>query len=805
MDKYLDSSLSPEERAEDLLSKMSLEEMLGQVRGYMPRSMKDNGELQKTHPHGVSQISMLLARMCDSADEVAEIQRDLQTKAMAASEHHIPAIFHMEGLCGAQITGDLSLPSGLMRGASFDPELEERLGRVVSRQELSCGITQILAPVLDVTRDSRMGRQNESEGEDPTLIAALGCAYTKGIQETETGGRRADACAKHFIGFHDVAGGIHGGASICPDRELKEIYGKPFQAAIVKSRLHGVMPCYDSINGEAVHGSKKLLTGLLRDEMGFDGQVISDYSGVANMHRSQHQCESDEAAGCRALSAGMDVELPDMDTMGEAFAQLFRSGSADQEILERSVRRVLTAKFRMGLFEHPFALTGKELHQAFDLTEEDKELTLQSAREGIVLLKNEGNILPLFEAGIHRILVVGSQAATARGYFGGYTHYSMTEGLLATIQTMAGVDHGDRQNEVTELIPGTGIQRSDHDPRFEALLQKQKPGIRSFLEELRERRKDAEIDDAFGYHFAGDDTSHFDEAMEKAKEADLVIMMLGGKNGTSMIASMGEGIDAVNINLPPAQEELIRKIGETGKKIIGIHVDGRPISSDAADKYCSAILECFNPSEAGSEAIVDVLTGKVNPSGKMPVSVARCAGQIPVYYNHPNGASWHQAESIGFQDYVDCSHRPRYDFGYGLSYTTFAYSDPAVSDRNVGPADAVNISLKVRNTGAVAGDETVQLYFSDEYASMVRPVMELAGFQRVHLEKGEEKEITFRMYMSQTAFVDEEDNWKIEAGDILLQLGSSSQDIRLQERIRITDDAWLEGRDRRFRAESRIR
>jgi beta-glucosidase len=199
------------------------------------------------------------------------------------------------------------------------------------------------------------------------------------------------------------------------------------------------------------------------------------------------------------------------------------------------------------------------------------------------------------------------------------------------------------------------------------------------------------------------------------------------------------------------------------------------------------------------------LTGKVNPSGKMPVSVARCAGQIPVYYNHPSGSSWDQAASIGFQDYVDCSHRPRYDFGYGLSYTTFEYTDLSISDVKSGPADAVNISLRVRNSGDAAGEETVQLYFRDEYASMVRPVKELAGFQRIYLAAGQEKELTFRMYMSQTAFLDEDGNWKIEAGDITLMIGSSSQDIRLSAKVRITDDAWIEGKDRRFWAESRIK
>ena len=283
---------------------------------------------------------------------------------MANSPHQIPAIFHMEGLCGAFLQDSTSFPSGIARGAGWDPELEAEIARTVSRQEAACGITQIFAPVLDVTRDPRMGRQGESYGEDPTLAASLGAAYTRGIQNTETTGRRPESVAKHFLAFQNSQGGIHGTHSDTPPRLLREIYAKPFQAAI-REGLKGIMPCYDSLNGEPVSASRELLTGLLRKEMGFDGLCVSDYGAVGNAHSVQHIGESFAAAGYRCMEAGMDMELPSTTGWNEELKAMFQSGEADIAVLDRAVLRVLEAKFRMGLFEHPFALQGEELRAAF--------------------------------------------------------------------------------------------------------------------------------------------------------------------------------------------------------------------------------------------------------------------------------------------------------------------------------------------------------------------------------------------------------------------------------------------------------
>ena len=802
MKSYTDETKTPRERAAALLAELSLDEKMAQLGCIFPfdGTEHDFEEISARTPFGIGQVSTLEMRRMETLEDCAAWQRRVQEIVMANSPHQIPAIFHMEGLCGAFLQDSTSFPAGIARGAGWDPELEEEIARTVSRQEAACGITQIFAPVLDVTRDPRMGRQGESYGEDPTLAAALGAAYTRGIQSTETAGRRPESVAKHFLAFHNSQGGIHGTHSDTPPRLLREIYAKPFQAAI-HAGLKGIMPCYDSLNGEPVSASKELLTGLLREEMGFDGLCVSDYGAVGNAHSVQHIGESFAEAGYRCMEAGMDMELPSTTGWNEELKAMFQSGEADITVLDRAVLRVLEAKFRMGLFEHPFALQGEELRRAFS-DPNDWEISLRSARESLVLLKNDG-ALPLQKT-VKKIALIGPHADCARKFFGGYTHLCMMESTLAVANSIAGVSGVVTDGRPIRTVPGTNIQ-SDEGEEFDAILHRQKPGCRSLLEELRERLPDAEIRYAYGYPIAGADESGFAEALAAAKAADVVILTLGGKHGTCSMASMGEGVDGTDINLPACQDAFIREAAKYGKPLVGVHFDGRPVSSDTADELLDALVEAFTPAKFGAEAVANVLLGKVNPSGKLPLSVARNAGQIPIYYNHPMGSGWHQGPSIGFADYVDCSHKPRYCFGHGLSYTSFAYGDLVISKPEVVPDETLTVSLSVKNTGSVAGTEIVQLYLRDIHASMTRPCKELQGFARVELQPGEQKTVCFTVAPSQMAFVDEDGKWKIEKGEIEVQLGSSSEDIRLRGSYCVTKDAWLEGRDRAFYAQAEIK
>ena len=800
MEKYRDPSLSPKERAQDLLGRMSLEEKMGQVNCLFPYG--DNWDaVEKDMEHGIGQVSTLDVRVIKSLEEAAAWQRRIQEKVMEKSEQGIPAVFHMEGLCGPFIQDSMSFPSGIARGSSWDPELEEKVGEIVGRQELSCGITQVLAPVLDISRDSRMGRQGEAYGEDPALAAAMGTAYVKGIQNQTVAGRRAESVAKHFLGFHNSQGGIHGANCDIPDRLLEEVYAKPFQAAVSGAGLKGVMPCYCVINGEPVSASEKILTELLREKMGFEGVCVSDYGAVGNVHNTQKVCETVTEAGLLCMRAGMDVEAQNCTGFNQELGEWFRTGKADMAILDRAVLRILEAKFRMGLFEHPYALEGEELREKFT-GRDDGRVSLQSALESMVLLKNNG-VLPL-KPGIRKIAVIGCHAANARSLFGGYTHLSMAEAVHAVANSIAGLESGSVQGKELVTVPGTQIQ-SDETEEFDEILRHQKPGCPGILEKLREKLGGVEIGYAYGYAIAGNDFSHMEEALRLAEEADVILMTLGGKHGSCSVASMGEGVDATDINLPECQEEFIRRAAQLGKPMVGIHLNGRPISSDAADRYLDAILEAWNPSEMGAEAIVQVLTGEYNPGGKLPVCVARNAGQIPIYYNHPNGSAWHQGESIGFAEYVDMPHTPRYFFGHGLSYTEFAYSGLHVAPESADPEGTVEITVEIENTGQVKGDEVVQLYLRDVYAEMTRPVKELAGFKRVTLEPGEKRKVVFRLQCSQTAFLDSRMQWKVEKGEFEVQIGSSSEDIRQRGSFRIVGDKIVEGKSRGMYAEAEVR
>ncbi|MFJ6453976.1 glycoside hydrolase family 3 N-terminal domain-containing protein [Paenarthrobacter sp. NPDC091669] len=794
---WMDERLPAIERAELLLRELNLDEKMAQVSCYFPTDITQTTDFAERFPHGIGEVSTLETRSALTLDEVTAFQRRVQTEAMDGSRHGIPAIFHMEGLCGAYLPGATSFPSGLGRAASWNVDLEGRVGQIVGRQERALGITHTLAPVLDVSRDPRMGRQGETYGEDATLAAALGVAFTSGLQSEDSDGRRTEAVAKHFVGSHHTEGGIHGAHCNVPDRLLVELYGKPFQAAITLAGLRGVMPSYNSVGGEPVSASARLLTTLLREKMGFDGLVVSDYGAVGNLHGVQRVAESLAHAGLAALRAGMDVELHVPQGLGPDLQNWFAEGHADMALLDRAVRQVLAAKFRMGLFEHPFAPDPADRDSSFR-SATDAAVAVQSARESLVLLRNDG-VLPL-QQDLRKIAVIGCHAVSARFFFGGYTHYSMAEGKLAANSSMAGLaTRSDDIQTITNNIPGTTIEASE-GPAFEELLQRQQPGIRCLLDELRRRMPDTEVSWTYGYPVAGNDDSGHEEAVALAADADVVILTLGGKHGTASIASMGEGIDATNINLPPCQDDLIVKLGRLGKPMIGVHLDGRPVSSDAADNYLSALLEAWSPAEAGAEAIVDILTGAHGPSGRLPVSVARNAGQVPVYYNHPHGSAWHQGDSIGFPDYVDAPHTPRYFFGHGLSYTTFDYAGLTISKREVEAVDTVKISLTVTNTGERPGTEVVQLYLSDRFASVSRPVLELAGFRRVDLEPGEKARVDFHLDISQVAFVDADMRWRVEAGEVEVLVGASSHDVRLAGTVSIISGALIDGRTRGFYA-----
>jgi beta-glucosidase len=801
--RYLDPALSAEERAEDLLKRMGIEEKMGQIVGYLPQG-ESLEQFAKDYPQGAGEVSMLFTGRLGSRHEVAKMVRQIQEKIMELSDHHIPAIFHIETLTGALMPDATSFPSGIGQASTWNPQLQRQLADVIRRQARAVGARHAFAPVLDISRDSRFGRQGETYGEDPTLASAMGAAYVSGIQSDGNLQEGLLACAKHFLGYHASQGGIHAASTPIPPRMLREIYAKPFQAAITEANLKSVMNTYSSIDGQAVAASRNLLDKLLREEMGFSGMTVSDYTSISELHTRLKLFETKTDAGERALTAGMDIELPSKDCYNDELMERFKSGALDMEILDRAVRRVLIAKFELGLFENPFPVTREEIELVYQ-DPNAKQIGLEAARQSIILLKNNG-VLPL-ERKKQKIAVIGHHATSTRALFGGYSFATLAENMLGIGNTMAGVDFEKISNPDKEQLgtvrnqytyPGSKVHIEL--PEVDHLLKRLYPGICNLLEQLRLECPQAEITYSYGYAYAGNDTSMHEEALAAAAEADVVILTLGGKHGWGMSCTTGEGIDSTNINLPESQESFIRKLAELKKETIAVHFDGRPISSDMADQHIDAIIEAWNPGQYGAEAITDVLFGDYNPAGRLPVSIAYNSGQIPIFYNHDNGSSYHVGTMNEFTSYTDCPREPRYYFGHGLSYTTFAYSNLQIDKDEYDADDRLEVSVDIMNTGDVYGEEVVQLYISDIYASVVRPVQQLAGFVRVPLKPQEKRKIVFTMNLSQFAFLDEDLKWKVEAGKMRVMVGASASDIRAHGEFRIRENRYVDGVTRGFYA-----
>lgn len=802
--KYLDTSLSAQERAEDLLQRMSVEEKMGQIVGYMPEKGSVE-QLEMSYPQGAGEVVMLFAGELENKEAVVDKVTQIQKKIMELSKHNIPAIFHLETLAGALLPEATSFPTGIGQASTWNPELQKELAEIISSQARAVGVSQAFAPVLDISRDSRFGRQGETYGEDPALAAAMGSAYVSGLQNDGNLKRGVLACAKHFLGYHMTQGGVHAGSTPIPPRMLREVYAKPFQAAITNADMRSIMNTYSSIDGEAVVGSKKILTDLLREEMGFSGMVVSDYTSIVDLYSKFKLCQNNTDAGERALRAGMDVELPSKDCYNDELMQRFKDGKIEIDILDQAVRNVLIPKFELGLFENPYPKSCEKIEQIY-ADPKNEQTSLESARQSIILLKNN-DILPL-KRSKQKIAVIGHHAASTRALFGGYSYTSLFDAMLNAGNTMEGVDFEKISNlSASEFgadkdhytYPGSIVQLESSNT--EMLVRKHYPKCSSLLEQIIVECPDAEVTYSYGYAYAGDDTSMHDEALRAATEADLIILTLGGKHGWGMFCTTGEGIDSTSINLPECQESFIRKLAAVNKPTVAIHFDGRPISSDMADQHADAILEAWNPGEYGAKALTDILFGDYNPAGRLPISIAYNAGQIPLFYNHEPGSNYHAGTGNGHTSYLDCSREPRYYFGHGLSYTTFAYSNLYISKEIYEPSDLVKVAVDITNTGELHGEEVVQLYISDKYASMVRPVQELAGFIRVPLASNETKKIEFMMEMSQFAFLDADMRWKIEAGDIEVLVGASSNDIRVRGVFRINSDLFIDGKTRGFYAD----
>lgn len=801
---YQDPSRSPRDRAVDLVVRMTIREKVAQLQCYNPKD-RNAPNLDNSFPDGVGAVAMLAAAWDDSWEIASDRVRVYQQQVIERGRFGIPALFHIEGVTGALVRGATSFPIDLGRGSTWNPELEEQAGRITAREAAALGIRHIFAPVLDVTCDARMGRCGESYGEDPTLVSAMGSAYVRGVQaKNERGASEGIAAAKHFAAYHAVQGGIHGAGCHVTERELREMFCKPFQAAIADADLRSLMNQYGEIDGEPVAASRHLLQDILRNEMGFDGLLVSDYASIMELCTRTQVCAGPVDAGALVLENGFDMELPTPYAYGEEFAHAIESGSIDERLLDQAVLRVLEEKFKLGLFENPYPKPHEEASAILN-DEASKTVSLQYARESLVLLKNDG-ILPLAPQG-KRIAVIGHSAKSVRALFGGYSYMSVVEMAMGGRNTMAGIavqPEGEElwRNADKPKYPGSNIDVEI--PSLERVAGSVYNHCRNLFDELQAQCEGADVSYAYGFPYVGDDESGHVEALSLAERCDVSIVVVGGKCGWGTSCTTGEGIDSASINLPTCQERFLEKLGEQGSRFIIVHLDGRPLSSDAADRYASAILEAWNPAEYGSQAIVETLLGANNPSGHLPVSVAYTSGQAPVRYNHNRGSSYSVGTDSAFKAYIDMPHEPRYRFGFGLSYTTFDIDGLTMGADTVEPFGSVNISFDVKNTGERTGATVVQVYAKDAVSSIIRPVQELVGFQRVELTAGESKRVHMELCPAQMAFLDRDFHWKVEAGEFELMVGFSSDDVRVRASFNVTRDAYVDPRIRPFWASASV-
>jgi beta-glucosidase len=752
-----DNAITIKKKVKALLSKMTLEEKVAQLGSVMPTPLMVNGKFSPTKAkeilkQGIGHISAPAMTSGLPLREVVNLVNDIQKYLREKTRLGISAIVHEECLNGFRARGTTIFPQNIGLASTWEPELVGRITRVIRRQMRAAGMHQGLAPVLDVARDSRWGRVEETFGEDPFLVSRMGLAYIKGLQGDDIK-QGIVATTKHFAGHGLPESGLNCAPSHIPPRLFREVFLYPFEKAVKEAGVLSVMNAYHEIDGIPCAASEELLTDILCKEWGFDGVVVSDYFAIAQLETT-HRIAVDKADAARlSLQAGLDVELPGTNCYGEPLLKAVKSGAVPMKLVDRSVARVLSLKFRLGLFENT-DVDPEAAIKTID-TPDDRHLALEAARKSIVLLKNESNLLPL-KKNLRSIAVIGPSANSQRNLLGDYTYPSHAKFEIKT----------DKKTGQPQLIWKDKNRNKDKvdAPAVVTVLEGIKGAVSKTTKVLYTR----------GCKVKDVSTDGFGEAVKIAKTADVAVVVCGDISGLMPDATSGEMRDRSELGLPGVQEELVKAVCETGTPVVLVLINGRPYTLKWLAEKIPAIVVAWEPGEEGGHAVADMLFGDYNPGGKLPVSFPHNEGQIPVYYYHkPSGR-----KSPMWGDYVDGSADPLYEFGYGLSYTTFQISDLEIRPKTVAKDGTVTIKVDVTDTGKRGGEEVVQLYINDVLASVTRPVKELKAFERVYLKAGERKTVTFRIPANDLAFYNKNMERKVEPGVFKVMIGRSSADIR---------------------------
>ncbi len=729
--------------------------------------------------HGIGHVTRIGGATVLGPRESAAFTNAVQRFLVEETRLGIPAIVHEESCAGYTARDATCFPQAIGLAATFEPALVEAMAVEIRRQMLAVGARHTLAPVLDVARDPRWGRLEETFGEDPWLVAQMGMAYVRGIQSDRpvTG---VAATGKHFVGYGASEGGLNWAPAHLGPRELRDVYVFPFEAAIREAGLASIMNAYHELDGVPCGGSRALLHDLLRDELGFAGVVVADYFTVDTLH-AYHRFARDKAdAARRALEAGLDVELPALDCFGAPLRAAVERGAVPVALIDRAVRRLLRVKFALGLFEQ--ATVDADAAPAVFDTAPQRALARELARKSLVLLRNEGGLLPL-RKDLARLAVIGPSADSIRVLQGDYHYPAHLEIVFGAIDAHAPAPdlRGGRRSAGRQ---SGRIDLGEHFPPMVSVLA----GIRAAVSAT------TDVVYARGCDLTGTGDAGFAEAIAAARGADAAVLCVGGKSGLVDGCTSGESVDRSTLDLPGVQQRLVEAVAATGTPVVVVLIDGRPLALPWIAEHVPALLHAWLPGEEGGHAVADVLFGDADPGGRLPVSMPRRVGQVPVFHGHkPSGGRSHWKGP-----YADGPTTPLFPFGHGLSYAPVAYARLTVSPAEAGLDDVVEIACDVTSTGDRAGEEVVQLYVRDEVGSVTRPVRELRGFARVALAPGETARVTFALAVRSLAFHDVDLRRVVEPGEVAVMIGASSADVRLVGRLAIVGETRAVGRDVAF-------
>ena len=741
---YKQPNAAVDARVADLLSRMTLEEKVAQLVGVWNRKREIEDAQGRFDPAGAGP---LIGNGIGEIARPSEIARPNVTPRARTIRQHvefvnaaqkwlleqtrlgIPAMFHEEALHGLVAPGATHFPVPMGLASTWDPALVERVMSAAALEARARGVQHVLSPVVDLGRDPRWGRIEETYGEDPYLVSRMGVAAVRGYQGTTLAPAddKVFATLKHFAGHGSHEGGINTAPAIVSERQLRSELFVPFETA-VKAGAFAVMPSYNEIDGVPSHASRWLLTDVLRREWGFVGLVASDYNGVDQL-QGRHRVATDLAdAAAQALEAGVDLELPDP----RAFPQLVsmvKDGRVPESTIDRSVVRVLRAKFLAGLFDRPYA--DPDRAERVTNTPEHHALALEAARKSIVLLKNDGGVLPLDRGKLKTVAVIGPNAKGL--HLGGYSNDpGRGVDVLSGITARAG-------NGI-KIVYAEGVRITEHEANWNA--------------------------DRVVFGDPAQNRTRIQQAIAVARQADAIVLAIGTNESVSREAwADGHLGDVADLRLMSQQEALVDAMVQTGKPVVALLVNGRPLAIPRVADRVPAIVEAWYAGQEGGTAIGDVLFGDVNPGGKLPVTFPRDAGQLPVYYNR---------RPTSFRNYLDTPRAPLFAFGVGLSYTTFRLDELQIASPTIRPAGHTDVTVRVTNTGARAGDEVVQMYIRDQVSTVTRPVKELRGFARVTLKPGESTTVHFTLGPEELSLIDRTMQRVVEPGRFDVMVGTSS-------------------------------